>query len=80
MIESDAVLQVSDGILDLGVAAVVGLEIQGVALPVGDAAVIAAAGHEGQLGTGRGLHPPADGDAETMSRTGAASGSLWKGV
>ena len=29
MVESDAVLQVSDGILDLGVAAVVGLQFQG---------------------------------------------------
>ena len=29
-------------------------------LPVGDAAVIAVGGKEGQLGTGRGLHPPDD--------------------
>ena len=75
MVEPDAVLEVSDGVLDLGVAAVVGLQCQGVPLPVGDAAVIAVAGHEGQLGTGRGFYPPDD-----MSRTGAASGSLWKGV
>ena len=80
MIEPDAVLEVSDGVLDLGAAAVVGLQFQGFPLPVGDAAVVAVAGHEDQLGTERGLHPPADGDAGTMSRTGAASGSLWKGV
>ena len=30
MVEPDAVLEVSDGILDLGVAAMVGLQIQGV--------------------------------------------------
>ena len=29
-------------------------------VPVGDAAVIAVAGEEGQLGTGRGLHAPDD--------------------
>ena len=64
MVEPDAVLEVSDGVLDLGVAAVVGLQFQGPPrsgaghLPVGDAAVIAVAGYveEGQLGTGRGLH------------------------
>ena len=80
MVEPHAVLEVSDGILDLGVAAMVGLQFQGLSIPIGDESVIAVVGEEGQLGTGRGLHPPADGDAETMSRTGAASGSLWKGV
>ena len=48
---SDAVLEVSDGVLDLGVAAMVGFQFQGLPLPVGDAAVIA---KEGQLGTGQG--------------------------
>ena len=33
---------------------------QGFPVPVGDEAVIAAGGEEGQLGTGRGLHPPDD--------------------
>ena len=47
-------------ILDLGVAAVVGLQFQGLSVPVGDEAVIAVGGEEGQLGTGRGLHPPDD--------------------
>ena len=52
MIESHAVLEVSDGILDLGVAAMVGLQFQGIAVQVGDEAVIAVAGEQGQLGTG----------------------------
>ena len=60
MIQPHAVLEVSDGILDLGVAAMVGLQFQGLPLPVGDEAVIAVAGEEGQLGTGRRLHPPED--------------------
>ena len=47
MVESDAVLEVSDGILDLGVAAMVGLQLQGCPVPVGDEAVIAVAGEEG---------------------------------
>ena len=46
--------------LDLGVAAVVGLQFQGLSVPVGDEAVIAVGGEEGQLRTGRGLHPPDD--------------------
>ena len=60
MVEPDAVLEVSNGILDLGVAAMVGLQLQGLSVPVGDEAVIAVAGEEGQLGTGRQLHPPDD--------------------
>ena len=60
MVQSHAVLEVSDGILDLGVAAVVGLQFQGFPVPVGDAAVISVIGEEGQLGTGHRLHPPDD--------------------
>ena len=60
VVEPDAVLEVSNGILDLGVVAMVGLQCQGVPVQVGDAAVIAVAGEEGKLGTGRGLHPPDD--------------------
>ena len=60
MVEPDAVLEVSDGVLDLGVAAMVGFQFQGLPVPVGDAAVIAVGGKEGQLGTGRGLHPTDD--------------------
>ena len=74
MVQPDAVLQVSDGILDLGVAAVVSLQFEQLPVPVGDEAVIAVGGEEGQLGTGRGF------TRRTMSRTGAAPGSLWKGV
>ena len=58
MVEPDAVLEVSDGILDLGVAAMVGLESQGVARSIGDEAVIAVGGPEGQLGAMRGSPPP----------------------
>ena len=39
VVEAHAVLQVADGVVDLSVAAMVGLEIQGVALPVGDEGV-----------------------------------------
>ena len=58
MVEPHAVFEVSDGILDLGVAAMVGFQCQGVSVPVGDAAVIAVAGEEGQLGTECGFYPP----------------------
>ena len=40
IVQPDAVLQVSDGILDLGVAAMVGLQFQGLSVPAGDEAVI----------------------------------------
>ena len=54
MVQPHAVLEVSDGVLDLGVAPMVGIQCQGFPLPVGDEAVIVG-GEEGQLGTGRGL-------------------------
>ena len=60
MVQPDAVLEVSDGILDLGVAAMISLQFEGLPVPVGDEAVIAVFGEEGQLGTGRGPHPPDD--------------------
>ena len=60
MVEPHAVLQIADGILDLGVAAMVGLQCQGVPVSVGDAIVIAVVGEEGRLGAGRGFHPPYD--------------------
>ena len=74
VIEPDAVLEVSDGILDLGVAAMVGLQCQGFPVPVGDEVVIAVVDEEGQLGTGRGLDPPDD----EQHRRGV--GLTWKGV
>ena len=60
MVESHAVLQVSDGVLDLGVSAVVGLQPKGIALAVRDEGVIAVAGKQRQLGTGRGSDPSND--------------------
>ena len=74
MVQPDAVLEVAYRVLDLGVAAMISLQFQGLSVPVGDEAVIAVGGEEGQLGTGRRLH------RRTMSRTGAASDSLWKGT
>ena len=76
MVEPDAVLEVSDGVLDLGVAPMVGLQCQGCPVPVGDKAVIAVVDEEGQLGTGCGFHPPDD----EPHRRGSSSGSIWKGV
>ena len=60
VVQTDAVLEVADGILDLGVAAMISLQFQGLSVPVGDEAVIAVGGEEGQLGTGRWSHPPDD--------------------
>ena len=60
MVDSHAVFQVPDGVLFLGVAAVVGLQFQDVAVAVGDEGVIAVAGEERQLGAGRGLDPADD--------------------
>ena len=60
VVQPDAVLEVAYCVLDLGVAAMVGFQFQGFSVPVGDEAVIAVGGEEGQLGTGRGLHPPDD--------------------
>ena len=53
MVQPDAVLEVAYGILDLGVAAMVSLQFEQLPVPVGDEAVIAVFGEEGQLGTGR---------------------------
>ena len=45
-----------DGILNLGVAAMVGLQFQGLPIPVGDEAVVAVGGGEGQLGNLAPIH------------------------
>ena len=58
MVEPHAVLQVADGILHFGVAAMTGLEIEGVAVPVGDESVIAVIGEQRQSGAWGGLDPP----------------------
>ena len=60
MVEAHAVLEVPDGVLDLGVAAVVGLQFQGVPVAVSDEGVIAVVGKEGQLGAWGGSHPADD--------------------
>ena len=55
------------------VAAVIGLQLQGFSVPVGDEAVIAVGGELGQP-----WEPGVGFTRRTMSRTGAASASLWK--
>ena len=60
VVQSDTVLEVAYRILDLGVAAMISLQFEHLPIAVGDEAVIAVGGEEGQLGTGRGLHPPDD--------------------
>ena len=54
----DAVFEVAYGVLDLGVSAMIGHKFQRLANAVGDEGVIAVSGEEGELGTGRRLHPP----------------------
>ena len=44
MVQPHAILEVSDGILDLGMATMIGLQLQGLPVPVGDEAVIAVVG------------------------------------
>ena len=70
-----AVLEVAYGVLDLGVAAMIGLQFQRLPILVGDEAVIAVGGEESQLRTGRRRFT-----RRTMSRTGGASASAWNGV
>ena len=60
VVQPHAVLEVAYGVLDLGVAAVVGLQFQRLPITVGDEGVIAVSGEEGELGTGCRLHPPDD--------------------
>ena len=57
-LQPDAVLEAAYGVLDLGVAAMIGLQVQHFPIAVGDEAVIAVFSEESQLGTGRGLHSP----------------------
>ena len=57
VVQPDAVLEVAYRILDLGVAAMISLQFQHLPIPVGDEAVIAVSGEEGELGTGCRLHP-----------------------
>ena len=57
VVQSHAVLEVADGVLDLGVSAMVGLQLEGVSLAVGDEGVIAVVGEKRQLGAGCGPDP-----------------------
>ena len=57
MVEPHAVLEVADGVLDLGVATMVSFQFQGVARTVGDEGVIAVFGKQGQLGATLCPHP-----------------------
>ena len=56
MIEPHAVLEVADGVLDLGVATVIGLQIHGAALAVGNEGVVTVGSEPGELGAGSGFH------------------------
>ena len=71
----DAVLEVAYGILDPGVAAMVSLRFEQLPVPVGDEAMIAVFGEEGQLGTGRRLHPPDDEPYRRGGRLGLEGGA-----
>ena len=75
MVQPDAVLEVAYGILDLGVAAMVSLQFEQLPVPVGDEAVIAVFGEEGELGTGRRLHPPDDEPYRRGVRLGLEGGA-----
>ena len=77
MVEAHAVLEVSNGVLDLGMAAMVGLQFQGISVAVGDEAVIAVAGEECQLGTGCGLHPADDEPHRERRRAHPGRGCRW---
>ena len=57
VVQPDAVLEVAYGVLDLGVAAMIGLQFQRLPIAVGDEGVIAVSSEEGELGTGRRLQP-----------------------
>ena len=68
VVQPDAVLEVAYGVLDLGVAAMIGLQFQRLPIAVGDEGVIAV-GEEGLSASRR-----------TMSRAGGASGLVWNEV
>jgi len=57
MVQPNAVLEVTDGVLYLCVSAMVGFQFEGVALSVGDEGVVAVAGEQRKLGAGRGSDP-----------------------
>ena len=75
VVQPHAVLEVANGVLDLGVAAVVSLQFEHLPIPVGAEAVIAVGGEESQLGAGRGLHPPDDEPYRRGVRLGLEGGA-----
>ena len=60
MVESHTVLEITDGVLHLGVATMVRLQFQGVSLFVGDEGVVGVVGDKRQLGAWGGFHPTHD--------------------
>ena len=60
MIQPRAVPPVSNGVLDLGMAAS-GFHLQGSIVPITDGAMMAVRGEEGQLAAGHGRRSPGDG-------------------
>ena len=60
VIEPHAVLQVADRVLDLGVAAMVGLQFERLSVAVGDEGVVAIRREESELRTRRRPHAPDD--------------------
>ena len=72
LVQPHAVLQVSDGVLISAWRR--RPPVPGSPPPGGDEAVIAVAGKEGQLGTGRGFHPP---DDEPQRRAHSGRGCTW---
>ena len=83
MVETHAVLEVADGVLDLGMAAVVRLEFQGVAVSIGDEAVIAVVDQAGPTGSWAWAAPfgrcgaPARRRAHSGSRAHSGMGHTW---
>ena len=75
MVQPDAVLEVSNSVLGLGVAAMISLQFEQLPVPVGDEAVIAVFGEESQLGTRRRLHPPDDEPYRRGVRLGLEGGA-----
>jgi hypothetical protein len=49
VVQADPVLEVADRVLDLGVATMVGLELEGLAVAVGDERVIVVQGEQREL-------------------------------
>ncbi len=60
MVETDTVFQVTDGVLDLGMASVVGLELHHLAFSVGDEGVVGELDEQRQLAARCGPHPAHD--------------------